>query len=366
MYEWTFAEIVARALIVFFVVIAATLISLYKGVKISINIIEDRAMKNEDIPVSIVINNKSFLPVMVAKIYMSGVNEFYNMSSVAEIDLPVPGWGKREYSFRLTAGSCGNLSVGITKIRLREWTGIFYVEKKVNSMSTVVVMPEYTEGTVEYPTVNNAVYIDSDEFSKDKPGDDPSEVFDIRQIRDGDSIHRVNWKVSAKKDTYMVNEYSLSLGTQIVIIVRNCIDKENVVIKECSIIDKILEKVLELSVSLQEYDIVHDIIWFDDKSKTYTRHTVMPDESVSQVFKKIYQSGLCTSSYQMISSYINQFDEEVFSHMYLVTGSNKKEEYMMYFENRENTIKHMFLPNSLYDAQTEYYCNMMGIELEEY
>lgn len=53
---------------------------------------------------------------------------------------------------------------------------------------------------------------DCDEHAQDRGGDDPSEVFQIREYRPGDKMCSIHWKLSAKADDWMVCEQSLPLG----------------------------------------------------------------------------------------------------------------------------------------------------------
>lgn len=49
---------------------------------------------------------------------------------------------------------------------------------------------------------------DSVEYSKKRKGEDTSQIFDIRNYANGDSLNRVHWKLSAKEDELLVKEFS--------------------------------------------------------------------------------------------------------------------------------------------------------------
>lgn len=53
---------------------------------------------------------------------------------------------------------------------------------------------------------------DSDRFSLYKKGDDPSEIFDIRDFKDGDRFQQIHWKLSSKTGHYMVKRRKPSAG----------------------------------------------------------------------------------------------------------------------------------------------------------
>ena len=72
------------------------------------------------------------------------------------------------------------------------------------------------------PVVMDETSADSDRFSTYKKGDDPSEIFDIREYADGDKIQRIHWKLSSKTGDLMVKEGSLPLMKEIHIFIDLC------------------------------------------------------------------------------------------------------------------------------------------------
>ena len=56
-------------------------------------------------------------------------------------------------------------------------------------------------------------------YSDEESGDDPSQIFEIRDYRPGDKMQKIHWKLSAKSDSLIVKEYSEPVGFAIVIFV---------------------------------------------------------------------------------------------------------------------------------------------------
>lgn len=52
-------------------------------------------------------------------------------------------------------------------------------------------------------------------YSQHRPGDDPSEIFDIREYREGDNLKHIHWKLSWKLEQPMVKEFSLPLHSSL-------------------------------------------------------------------------------------------------------------------------------------------------------
>lgn len=55
--------------------------------------------------------------------------------------------------------------------------------------------------------------IDSEEYDEKRPGDDPSQIFQIREYREGDRMQRIHWKASARTSQLMVKDYSMPIGS---------------------------------------------------------------------------------------------------------------------------------------------------------
>ena len=54
--------------------------------------------------------------------------------------------------------------------------------------------------------------IESEEYDEKRPGDDPSQIFQIREYREGDRMQRIHWKASARTSQLMVKDYSMPIG----------------------------------------------------------------------------------------------------------------------------------------------------------
>lgn len=94
-----------------------------------------------------------------------------------------------------------------------------------------------------------------------RSGDDPSQVFSLREYRPGDRQRQIHWKLSLKQGCLMVREFSLPLRDRVAIFIDFHVQSfsEDVL----SLTDSMLEKALSLSRYLQNNDVRHSIAWFD-------------------------------------------------------------------------------------------------------
>lgn len=364
-FEWTLMEVVFRTLIVLLVISGCFAISLWFGMKISVDCEQENVIKGSKIPVIIWINNKSLTPVSMIRIYITSENELHGISTKCQMSFPVRKWGEQKFIVNMIAGSCGTLNIKVNRFVTKDMIGLFKIRKKVNESYKVVVIPEYNMVSIDEPIINNNVFIDCDTYSKEKPGDDPSEVFDIRQMKDGDQIRRINWKMTLRKNEFMVNDFSLPIGKSTVVLMDMCInvDKKNVT----RAADLVFEKFLQISLGLLEYEVTHKVVWFNSKTGFCEEREITPEENVTEIFLKVYECGTYTGESKLLEMYNNQFEMGKVSHLYYICNDITTSTAYQLAESKENVIKKACLVNQLNptdkNEEVEKLCDALGIEI---
>lgn len=366
-YEWTTMDVVWRAACVAAVLSLISLLSVMAGLKIKVDIQNDRIVKGRKIPLTIDIQNRSLLPAVMVRMYIITTNELHGIKSKCKVNVPIRKWGMQRYTFDMVAGSCGNISIELKKIVIRDWLGLLRLTKRIKLVRRMPVLPPYSDRKMDEPVRNNAVYIDSENFSKDRPGEDPSEVFDIRRMKEDDSIRKVNWKISAKKDAYMVNDYSLPTGKGIIIFIDNCINADKNM--ETIVTDKLFYKVLDISVNLAEFDMAHDIVWFDKNTGMCDVRHIEPEDDVADVFTRLFECGIYTGKTELIRTFNLQYEGMPISHIYYVCSECNMETITAIYDGRENTIIKLSIAGvkeNMLSSEEINYCEALNIEVEEY
>ena len=123
---------------------------------------------------------------------------------------------------------CGVRTVNLTKVYLFDLLNITKKVIKLNRQLTITVIPK-----IYYIQENNLdenvdYEIESNTFSENVPGQDPSEIFDVRDYRAGDRLSRIHWKLSGKFDRLMVKEYSKPMLEGVELIIDTNFAKDNV------------------------------------------------------------------------------------------------------------------------------------------
>ena len=106
---------------------------------------------------------------------------------------------------------------------------------------------------MENPVENTG---DGSRYSPDRPGQDVSEIFALREYVPGDEIRKIHWKLSGKTDRTMVRDFSLPLNYSVFLLLELTRGSEELV-------DVQVEIFLALSRTLLENGISHNMGWYD-------------------------------------------------------------------------------------------------------
>lgn len=283
--------------------------------------------KEDTIKVKTVIENKSFLPVPNVKIKLSYFNSIDDKKEYMSAVIPLQNNNVQSIIFSLSSLYCGKLVVKIESISYYDYFKLFRFRKKFSEKSETIILPQAHNIEV-YP--ENTMYeaIESEMFSKVRSGDDCSEIFDIRDYRDGDKMNRIHWKLSIKQDNIMVREYSLPVDTSITLLFDyNCDSSSGDSKSEC--IDALIETLLSFSEALVSAEIVHKICWYDVKNAMLYDDLIQTSEDISMMFGKLLQSTSYTNECYTVNQYM------------AISGNDRRCSHIIYFSayTDDNIIK---------------------------
>lgn len=149
----------------------------------------------------------------------------------------------------------GTVVVSTNKIRVYDAFGLFVFRKPDMPDQAVIIYPDMrnVEVHMENPVENTG---DGSRYSPDRPGQDVSEIFALREYVPGDEIRKIHWKLSGKTDRTMVRDFSLPLNYSVFLLLELTRGSEELV-------DAQVEIFLALSRTLLENGISHNMGWYD-------------------------------------------------------------------------------------------------------
>lgn len=275
------------------------------------------ANKGEDIPVLIRLNNPTIFPVSNITIYLTYKNNFSGKRFNKEFIVSVDRRTNTTVTCNILSEHAGNLEISLKKIKLYDYLKLFSLSRKQKSEIKVAILPYFHEMTEDYLSNRNKMLVESDYYSPVKSGDDPSEVFAIREYREGDRQQRIHWKLSMKQNQLMIKEFSEPLNCSILIFANLSASKYDNVLE---FMDALMESALSLSYSFLQKGQIHYFSWYDETHGSCRRIRIVQEKDLYEAVDGLLQSGPCSEGIDVMTAYLAEHPNDQYTDLLYVTG----------------------------------------------
>lgn len=292
LYEGVISLMLFTALCVMPFIMLALNLYVRTRVSVDVNIDARSCTAGQSIPVKIHINNRSIIPIPCAEIVMEYTVSSSNKSEQIRINTPVFPNNVQTLSTHFSCshfGMAGCRVAGVKLFDMLRLTRLRLSKKRITQQNTeVMILPEALE-------LDNAVSdysdlgLESDIYSPDKPGDDPSEIFALREYADGDKMARIHWKLTAKTDRLMVKDYSLPLADSFLILTDTYIP--NSAKDGEDIYDMLITLTFSLSSLLREKEKRHRLAFYSEAAEELSEMPVTDDQTLLDASAALLMSG---------------------------------------------------------------------------
>ncbi|MCL2054735.1 MAG: DUF58 domain-containing protein [Oscillospiraceae bacterium] len=243
------------------VALVLTLMISRRSIKIKVKCELEAAERGRPLKIRVRLINRSFLPVSVCGVtmkYRAGGIEGTGKFQKHKTGIPIPARSVESIIISMEAEHCGAVECVINKVKLTDLIGLLSVSKKIGFSETISIIP------VIYPyetTVINSMNEDSESgvYSQTRAGGDPTEVFALREYREGDSQNRIHWKLSGRSDELVVKELSEPISSRVLMIPDLSYCKTN------TDADAVLDVFASISYFLAKKRIPHSVVWRQDE-----------------------------------------------------------------------------------------------------
>ena len=295
MYLWDFALVLLVAIASVPVLMFISGLITKKLIDVDFVLKNDTVSKNESFPVQLRVTNRSIFPVGKAEAHIEYSNMCSSEVSTFRLFMPVQARNSQNVSFQLLSRYCGTLNIRCAYVTIYDPLKMFRFKVGKNICSSVSVFPEICEinGIVSY---TDRVNDESASFSEHKSGDDPSEVFDLRNYNPGDKLNRIHWKLSSKKDEFIVKDYSLPVDTMCTVFLDlHCTRKGDELLP---VIDTLTDTFVSVSNFLMENERKHSVVYFNRNSGQFIEKYVSDLNSLAELTKEIISSMCGDAEFQ--------------------------------------------------------------------
>lgn len=327
LYIWDFSLVLLVVIIAVPILMFVSLLITKYLISVEFAVKSTAATKNEVFDIQLCVSNRSVFPVGKAEAIIEYYNVFNNQINTIELHFPIQSRNSQRVTFQLSSKFCGIIKIRSAYISIYDPLRIFRFKVGKNISQNITVLPEGHEiGGVISST--DRLNDESLAFSEHKPGDDPSEVFDLREYSEGDKLNRIHWKLSSKKDDFIVKEYSYPVDSPTAVFLDlRCLEFSEYTLP---LYDTLIESMVSASQFLLENERMHTIIYYNAKEKRFAQRTVSNIDSLASVVSELLNSisddlscdnpdsffaDLYSSGWSCLTLITSQNDEKLFSYI---------------------------------------------------
>ena len=213
----------------------------------------------------------------------------------------------RELSFSIAAKHCGMISISVSQALAVDIFGLRAWKIDCTCQKNVLIMPQCFDVKLELES-NARSTIDSDEYSMRQSGNDPSEIFEIREYLPGDPLKSIHWKLSVKADKLLVRELGLPIVKKVLVLMETSTESGDIT---PVYIDTLANALYSIAHQLVMSEILQTICWFESGNYKFCDITSTAD--LDAVFMDLLKNPVICGATE---SYSDAFD--AYSHIIIV------------------------------------------------
>ena len=303
-----YKEAISLILLIFVVLLpfisAAVNLYISKKITAELHIESKSGSAGQNIPLKLYITNKTKFPVSCAEVQLEIKVTSAKKPEIIRINTPIFPDNRQLMTTSFSSEHFGIINISLAKITLYDILKLSRFKVKKSSITydkePVLVLPDPLELSSVLTDYSDSG-LDSEIYSDIKPGDDPSEIFAIRDYTDGDRMSRIHWKLTAKQDKLMVKDYSLPLCDGCLLIVDTYTDSS----KEISpkLYDTVIEAAVSLSSLMMNENMRHRIAFYKESTSELEELPVYSDDDFITAASSLLDSGVCSSSGMAAQNY---------------------------------------------------------------
>lgn len=186
------------------------------------------------------------------------------------------------FQHQLTSRTCGQVVCRVERLWVCDHLGLFALPLKGPREVTAYFWPTVHRLELELwdsPTPDS----EGERYSQKKPGDDPTELFALRDYQEGDRLSRVHWKLSQKLGRTLVKELGLPLSDHLLFLLDLNGDSLEA--------DALLDAFASLSSFLAEGEHAHRVVyWLPQKGQFQCREVAQLQDLIP-LWQEVLASG---------------------------------------------------------------------------
>lgn len=281
---------VGMVLFLLYAVISVHIVKRY--LSLSIDIPAEQLPKNTVFLVKVKVRNRSVFPLVNCRIRMRTGNVFLRETAEHDMVVPVKPLDVTEIEYPLSSSYVGNVEIMAEKLILEDLLAFHSVKAEVSASQNVYIVPG---GDTEEEFSLNAFEKGMNEVEESNlRGSDFSDVSQIREYIPGDAMKNIHWKLSAKKDVWMVKE-RLQMSSQKLLVLLKLDKVPETEMSETSPtfgadIDRTIERLYAFGCFLIKNNVPVTLYWWSDKYREIRYETAESADVWLQVMLHVFHT----------------------------------------------------------------------------
>lgn len=308
MYRVESVRFLLTFLVILPVVLWISLRFMKQGVHVKLGTPQEQIQKGDFWAAELAIENKSWIPAPVIGIDL----EYLEMQTGKREKIKVWGNARKHGHTKVICKKeekyCGKIQLSMTSVRVYDLLGLFSARIPAKGQAEIKILPTLYMTEVTAKPVVRPQESDFCEYDLSRPGNDVSEIFQIREYQAGDTLHRIHWKLSARADDVLVKDYSYPLGYRACLYLDFSMPPAEKNLRQK--MDGIIQLGMALSFSMFVNKCPHFLVWTTEEGHL-ERYGVRTEEHLYEAMEAVMQAKIHSGQKDWKDQYRQQFVDEI-------------------------------------------------------
>ena len=235
-----------------------------------------------ELPLTIEISRKSFFPMGAIHLHVTVKNILYDSVRKKDILLQPVEKKKMCFEYPLEMKNCGNVRVTVEDVWCYDLLGLFCRKIPIGTQMDTLVYPAQLKLNMQLMR-RPQTSVTGNLYDQHRKGQDVSEVAELREYQEGDSLGKIHWKLSGKLDELIVRDFGYPSNYTVLVLYDMMKDVDEMHISNQRN-NAILAVTSEVSYRMMELHVEHNVgrVFGGDIQ-------ILPVYSIASHEKMIYQ-----------------------------------------------------------------------------
>lgn len=285
------------------------------------------AVRERELPFSIIVENKGWVPLTCGKLRLTFDNNKTGEHFEEEFPFSLRSHATKHIEWSVVSRHCGRITVRVSRVKILDLLGLFSLSLRAQPELSLFSRPHIVSTVIDAPKASSQ-NPEAFEYSRMKPGSDPSETFGIREYRPGDPPRSVHWKLSSKFDRLMVRQFSQPASQTVLLLLESGGTQDSPVL-----LDAQLDVFATLSESFLTNAVPFASMWYDKRSDRLEGQEVSSTMDAAQQETALLEAPPYDSASCALQAFLH-LPAKPYSHILYLTAHFSNQEFYALCENK--------------------------------